>query len=188
MIDKFPSEGWSTFALFAQGEVVYGTHTDTTTHQPKRHRETELYTPYGFIVPIEQNHQMVHQLLKGVNTLDRWMHVYIPIITHTGDIYQLDASNERVDVRYIESAEWHPDDIATCRIYSLSPLYSQVIDTVYHLTHSIDAVLDHLERYHGLRRSMIARRPITDIAAECTRRGCTTPIGRLKDVTKPRRE
>lgn len=188
MIEQFPSEGWSAFVLIAQGEVVYGTHTDSTTWLPKRHRESELFTPYGWVGPIEQNHQHVHQLLHGVRTAERWQHSIMPMITADGKVYQLDANHEYVDVRYVESGEWFKEDIETYRAYTLSTVHSQVIGTIYHLTHSIDAVLDHLERFHGMRRQNIVRRTIADIAAECKRRNCLTPIERLKHDTNPRKK
>lgn len=184
MIDQFPSEGWSCFVLIAQGEVVYGTHTDATTWLPKRHRDSQLFTEYGWMGPIEQNHQHVHQLIRGVRTASRWQQTILPMITANGDVYQLDANHEHVDVKFIESGEWFAEDADVFRVYALSATYSQVIGTIYHLTHSVDAVIDHLERHHGLRRKTVVRRKIADIARECVRRNCTTSIERLKYDTK----
>ena len=180
MACSYPNEGFNGFVMLSGQDVVYSTTTDASTNHPRLHRETMMWTPYGFLVPSESNHVSVYQMMTGVASQSQ-VYAAVPLITADGSVYLLecyiDQSDKRIDACLIVP----PGDItATMQCWTTDYPVRNVINTCMYLTHSVEKTIDHIVKFHGCRREYIHHTTVSAIAAECVKRGLNKSIQELK--------
>lgn len=166
----YPFEGFNGFALVYGQQVVYSTVSDASTHMPRRHPESLMWIPFGFVIPFEMSQNNLMQSLHG-NHSSPDLYTLAPLITVEGELYTLETKIQDGS-KTVRASLTLPkdDDTPTPLIYTTDTAVRNVIATCLHLTGSIEAMLDHIAKFHGCRRHYVVQTTVGAIANECYRR------------------
>lgn len=176
MAAKYPYDGFNGFALIYGQDVIYSSVSDATVHMPRQHPEKMMYTPFGFLVPFEQTSSAIMQALQGNHSKPQVFGL-APLITDQAEVYAIEVSVQRKEVdAHAQLLLAKGDDSKIPMIFSTDMAVRNVIATCLHITGDVEAMLDHVVKYHGCRRQYVVRTTVGALANECYRRQLNSHI------------
>jgi hypothetical protein len=174
---KVASESSNSFALVHAGYLIDNVSTEAHTLFVTPQALAMARLPCGELASYEFILSSTHMALLGKGATDINA-CAIPLVDHTGAVWDIRVlfNDEAI---YSELVAL-PGDVATTRYWGNFYDNRMIVHTLCELTDDVHAIVDHLVKWHGARRSTLRVRKITDIAAAVAKRGDTQPLDILK--------
>lgn len=178
MIVQAPTQGFNGFVMVSGQDVVYSTRTDESTYHPRSHRQNTLQTPFGDLLPFENNQNGIIQALLG--KISRTTYLTVPMVIADGTLYEVELVIDDHRMELNANLLALPGDISpTLTLWTTHYAVRAILETCMHVTGDIEATIDHIVRYHGARREFLVHTTLGEIAARVKARGATRDIEEL---------